>query len=391
MQYAQLFFIELLLQAGAYIGKPIVSSFAVELGAAVALAGFIAGLNSSLALLMRPTSGIIADVLSKKRLLVIAAALFAVSAFGCMMAKSALIVGIFYALQGFAFAFKSTTVVSLASLVVPKTSIGMAVGWLGLTNTLASATSPVVASWIEKNLGFSACFALAGLLFLAATTIAMRFREPESSKRTTKISSLNPSQLFDVKGMFYRPAILYSVVGGFVSVAHGTMVSHMVLMESMGAVEHASIYFVIYSLMALAARPLAGWASDRFGGAKIIPPMLIVAAMGTATLSISGSFASVFIAGFCMGVGQASVFSAVQAEAVRGAPDHEVGRAANTFFIGSDVAMGFSPFLGGLVLQVFGPSATFAYCSVSTCLALAVFLGVRAVTKNAAAVKEQAV
>ena len=82
------------------------------------------------------------------------------------------------------------------------------------------------------------------------------------------------------------------------------------------------------------------------------------------------SLPAVLVAAACMGVGQASAYSAIQAEAVRGVPACELGRASNTFYIGTDVGMGFGPMALGVVLQLAGVTAMFLAGSVLVLLAL---------------------
>ena len=78
-----------------------------------------------------------------------------------------------------------------------------------------------------------------------------------------------------------------------------------------------------------------------------------------------------------MGVGQGSAYSALQAEAVRGANVEELGRAANTFYIGPDVNMGMSPFVGGFIMQTGGVTAMYAVCFVLVFCTLLLFLAMR--------------
>lgn len=123
-KYVHVLLMETVMQMALYLTRPITASYAVSLGASVAAAGFVAGLLATAAVVVRPLSGSFSDLFSKKNLLVAAAALFAVSAFGCATATTTLMLGAWCAVQGFAFAFKSTLIISMASLVVPRESLG---------------------------------------------------------------------------------------------------------------------------------------------------------------------------------------------------------------------------------------------------------------------------
>ena len=56
-----------------------------------------------------------------------------------------------------------------------------------------------------------------------------------------------------------------------------------------------------------------------------------------------------------------------------------IGRAANTFYLGPDLCMGFGPVLGGFVLQAAGTAALFLFnaAAVLTGLGLLVVCGRR--------------
>ena len=97
----------------------------------LAVGGFVAGLVASAALAMRPFTGWIADKLSKTTLLVMAAALFSVAAFGCATVSSVFWIGVFRVVQGVAFAFRSAVVVSLVSVVVSQDHCGKGRGMGG--------------------------------------------------------------------------------------------------------------------------------------------------------------------------------------------------------------------------------------------------------------------
>ena len=73
IRFVQLVLIEALFQFGAYMTNPVVSGYAVALGATIAVGGVLAGLSASMALVARPLTGWLADRLAKKSFLLIAA------------------------------------------------------------------------------------------------------------------------------------------------------------------------------------------------------------------------------------------------------------------------------------------------------------------------------
>ena len=410
-RFAQLFCIELVLQFGLYLVRPIVANYSVELGASVTLAGFFSGLLATTALLMRPFSGRISDALSKKSLLVISSALFTVSAFGCSVFHSLLPIGLLISLQGFAFAFKSTVVVALARLVVPDDMVGRGVGWLGVAYTVSCALGPAAGSCVANAFGYSAAFAVSALLLSIGLVLSVLFREPQrdgvaavsdrarAGRRLAELASdkaesdclakdcccdeecekgvgvsVRKGAEKGLARIFYLPALPYTVVAGLLMATQGTAASFMLLIGDMRGIDGASLYFLVYSLATLGARPLAGRLSDEYGVRKVAVPMLFLAMVAPLALAFSSSMVGIVVAGICMGVGQGSAYSSIQAESVRGVPAGQLGRAANTFYIGPDLGMGMGPVAAGLILQLWGIAPAFAFCAALVGLSMVVLL-----------------
>ena len=384
-KFVQLLFIESMLQFGMYLTRPIISSYAISLGASMAVAGFLAGMLATAALAIRPISGTISDKLSKRSLLVVSCGLFAVSALGCALCCS-------IELLGFAFAFKSTIVISLASLVVPKARVGAGVGLLGLAYTVSCAIGPAVGTTIGKAFGYSAVFATSCALLSLGFVLALLFRVPHKRQalhmevsssqdaKNTAIEQVEKSLCENldtpraISKYLYLPALPLSIIAGFLMIAQGVTSSFILVVGEARGIEGASLYFLFYSLATLAARPLAGKASDAFGVGAVATPMMMIAGIGMIAAAFVDSLSGIAIAGVSMGVGQGSAYCAIQAESVRGVPESQLGRAANTFYIGPDLCMGLGPVAGGFILQVAGPTFMFLFNAIAVFTALLLFV-----------------
>ncbi len=378
-RFAQLFCIELVLQFGLYLVRPIVAGYSVSLGASMTLAGFFSGLLATTALLMRPFSGRVSDALSKKSLLVLSSALFAVSAFGCSVCRALLPIGLLISLQGFAFAFKSTVVVSMARLIVPQEMIGRGVGWLGVAYTVSCALGPAVGSYVSETAGYSGSFAVSAALLFVGFVLSIMFKEPKrkgsSGKSECAIAVTGETRLQRaLSSYFYMSALSLTVVAGLLMATQGTAASFMLLIGEMRGIQGASVYFLIYSLATLVARPVSGRMSDTYGVKAVAAPMLVLAAIAPVALALSNSIMGIIVAGVCMGLGQGSAYSAIQAESVRNVPQEQLGRAANTFYIGPDLGMGLGPVASGFILQSWGIAPAFLFCALLIVASLVILL-----------------
>lgn len=381
IRFVHLLLVEAVFQFATYLLNPVISSYVVLLGSSLAVGGFVAGLVASAALAMRPFTGWIADKLSKTTLLVLAAALFTVAAFGCAAVSSVFWIGVFRIVQGVAFAFRSAVVVSLASVVVAHDHVGRAVGWVGVVTTVSCAVAPTLAAFMGTTVGYHACFFVSGSLFFVGLVLAVLFKLPKDVRTHHRAAQEQAREAkgrvpagFRLRDFLYLPAIPYSVMAALSGVPHGINVSLMLSVGDARGIPGVSLYFTLYALAALASKPLAGRLCDTKGFHAVFVPVVLV---GVAVLVFMDSLVLAAVAGVLVGVGQGSAYSALQAEAVRGANVEELGRAANTFYIGPDINMGMSPFVGGFVMQTGGVTALYAVCFVLVFCTLLLFLAIR--------------
>ena len=356
--YIQLLALEICLQLGLYITRPVISSYAVVLGATLAAAGVLAGLSNGASLALRPFSGNLSDRFDKKTVLVASTAAFVVSSLGCALTQNLWLIGFFIILQGVAFAFKSALVIGLARMVVSKERTGSAIGWLSIAFTIASALGPTIGSAVGDSVGYSACFLISAVILGIGLALAITFRAPEESKaHNISLEKGKKRTAKDIlESMFYLPAVPCSLVDGLANAAQGTNVALIFLIATQEGIDGVALYFVIYAVTCAVSRPASGRLNDKYG-AIVVAPMFAMAIVGMVILVFTSSFIGVCISAALMGLGQAPIHSVMQAESVRTAKPEEIGRAANTSYVFPDVGMWLGPAIGGAVMGILGGRA----------------------------------
>ncbi len=378
-RFVSLISIEVLFMFAAYLTNPVVSGLALTLGASIAVGGILAGLPATMALVARPATGWLADRLNKKSFLLLSAVMSAVACFGCAFSPSVALVGAFRVLQGIAFAFKSAVVVSLVTLSVPSQYVGRAVGWTGLCQTVACALGPMLGAVIIGWAGYPASFFCAGLLFVVALGIIGCYREPAAAAGTSAAAaptgqSKAVHKKFSLRDLIYFPNIPVATMAGLSILPHGVAVTMLMTVGELRGIAGISIYFALYSLAAFVSKPTAGRLTDQRGTQFVLIPALVIEIAATVVLALMTSAATAALAGALMGIGQGSAYAALQADSMRGVASHELGRASNTFYIGTDIGMGFGPMAESVVLERFGVAAMFFVCSLLVALALGMVL-----------------
>lgn len=365
-RFVHLLSIEVVIQFATYMLNPIITGYAVSLGASLATAGFVAGVVATSALAMRPFAGFIADTLDRPILLVMSATLFMVAALGCALSTNVVLVAVFRIVQGVALACRTAVVTALATLSVDHSHVGAAVGWIGLGTTVSCAIAPSAAAFLGMFISYHACFFVAGGLYALGVVLALRFKRGFGGSRSM-VETLRRegggkrfSGGFKVKDFIYSPAIVYSAMAGLSGVPHSINTSLLLTVGDARGIVGIALYFTMYALAALASRPLAGSLSDREGLVFVAVPALLIELAGVAVLALMDSLAMAAVAGALIGVGQGSMYSSLQAEVARTADAEALGRASNTFYIGPDINMGLSPVVGGFVMQMWGVAAMYA-------------------------------
>ena len=232
VRFVHLLAIEGVFQFATYMLNPVITGYVVLLGASLAAGGFVAGLVATSSLAVRPFTGLVADRLSKTTLLVVAAALFTVAAFGCALSESVLWISVFRVVQGVAFAFRSAVVVSLVSVTVARDHVGRAVGWIGVVTMVSSAIAPSVASWVGSAASYHACFLVAGALFACGLALAVLFKLPKDVRARHREAACARrgdgrarARCVALRDFVYVPAVPYSVMAALSGAPHAINVS----------------------------------------------------------------------------------------------------------------------------------------------------------------------
>ena len=374
--------IDLIVIVGTFMVRPIVAAYAVELGATLAIAGVVSGMSWFIATILRPATGYFADRLNKKTSFLIATIASALSAFGCALSDSIVVVGIFTAVGGVAMSFQAIALTSLVALCVPRSRVGTGVGWMGIVMNVSMAIGPVAAANVAVLGGYRLSFAVGGILCTVGMIMLVFFKAPlgaEGIKGKTEhaqeqVGEGSRSRVADILSQAFHGPTVIIAIAAFLVVWSGNALSTLLFtVEGMGYLTHATIYYVLYAVLGMASRPLAGWLSDRVRSSIVAVPLILVGACGMIALVFGHDLTAVVVCGTCMGLGQASAISVVMAESVRGVDPEHLGRATNTYFMGVDISGALATWVGGILIQVGTPALMFGF-NAFTCVAAAILI-----------------
>jgi MFS family permease len=250
---------------------------------------------------------------------------------------------LFRVLHGAGLAICFTAVFTYVADIIPAPRLNEGLGMFGVTGLSGLAIGPILGELVIKHMGFQGFFwaatAMAALGLLAHLPISESIRSRSSEPVPSFFSVLRRRKILAV-------AIL-SAMFGFGLAASGGFVAPLASDRHLGPV---SIYYFCYSLSAVLTRFSGGRLADRIGERRLLPPGMVLAALGLMALMIPGGVWILVVAGFMSGGGHGFLFPCLNAIAVRGEPYHLRGKITGAFTGGMDAGA----FVGSIALGYVG-------------------------------------
>ena len=330
---------------------PLISKFALSLGAPLTLASTIASFMSLAALFFRPISGILSDRMNRKWIMIISTGIVTLS-IGCY-ASSTNIPTLFTArvLHGIAFSFMGVSNMALGSDFVPTSRMGEGLGYLGLGNILAYAVGPSLGLEVSEKFGYPAVFGLAAAL--AGISVVAMFlipNKPLTPQLKAEEASKKAERAFSLENFFAKDILLYVVILILFTSGNGLMNTYLAILGDERGISNVGLYFTAYSLVVLLVRPIAGKINDRFGLSAIMIPSFFLGATGMLCVAMARSTLPIVIAGALKAVSQGAAQPAIQAYSIRYLGKERAGVATSTCYIGQDLGNSIAPILGSFVV-----------------------------------------
>ena len=287
-------------------------------------------------------------------------------------------------IHGLGFGASANAIVTIASAILPKKRFGEAFGYFMLGTTIAVGLGPYISGFFYDNWGSIGSFSLAtsfaflGLLCIILLDIS-KYEIMHNSEIENGIME-EDEEAGEEKGSIRRvidkifeiPAIPVSLFTGLTSLGYVSILSfyrlYAVEVDLVGAF---SLFFIIYSIVLVASRPIAGRIQDNYGDRIICFTGIIAQAIGLFLVAWMPSALTVFICAVCAALGFGTLNSACTAIVTRDTLPNRRPYAISTFFIFCDGTMGFGPaLLGSFVSATSGYAPVYFISSFITLLAL---------------------
>ena len=344
-----------------------VASYSTDiLGSSLSFAGWIVGVYSFAALLMRPFAGFASDKLSKRNICVY-------TTFGIFAMYLLYIVvpnpGMLFVLRivhGMLFGINGTANLAMASEFIPKERMSEGLGYFGLGQILSQAFGPQVGKSLKDLVDYRGMFlsiAIGTLVGVVLVAIFFKAEKVEKKPEKTKIS---------IKDFIAVECIVYSLTGGMFSLTNGVVNSFLekFALNERGIASYA-LFFTVVAAVMFVIRTFIGRFFDRISLMLVVVASLIVTAAGMVLIGRSFSLAPLLIAAAMKAFGQGSGQISLQSACIKQVSPAKVGIATSTYYIGADVGNTLGPILGGEVADA--TSFEMMYYATAVLMILAMF------------------
>ncbi|MGG1630377.1 MFS transporter [Rossellomorea sp. NRS-1567] len=321
------------------------------------------------AIIVRPFSGKIIELLGKKKTLIISVMMFGISSFIYFWVNDFYLLMALRFFHGIWFSIGSTVMVAIAADMIPPQRKGEGLGYFAMSMNLAVVVGPFLSLALIRWIPYTSLFM--GLAWVIVIGFLCSFGIQVTEDDVVKE---DVSKRLTLKDLMEVKAIPIALVGFLTSFAYSGIMSFIsVYAKSVGLFESVSLFFVVFAAAMLLSRPYTGRLYDRSGPNSVIYPSLIIFAIGLILLSVTHSVLLLLVAGTLIGLGYGALLPSFQTMSIVAAPKRRTGHATATFFIFYDLGIAVGSFVLGVVLSQFGFSALYLICSGVIIITIAVY------------------
>lgn len=351
--------------AGFQMTLPTLPLFVNKLGGSDQLIGFVVGIFTLSALLIRPWSGHMLESVGRRFVYLIGLFIFVLSVGSYAFTGSLAILFLMRIVQGLGWGMSTTAVGTIATDLIPPKRRGEGMGYFGLAGNLAMAFGPALGLFLIPFMDFSGLFIIAAGGGLAAFLIAAIIQYKPTEKVVEKRKKWD---------LFEKTALMPSVLLFFITMVFGGIATFLPLYAEKLNIDGIELYFVLFAFSLMLVRSFAGRIYDKKGHRAVFLPGAILVFLAMIDLSLLANEFMLLSAAVLFGVGFGSILPALQAWAVQEAPLNRKGMANATFFSFFDLGVGLGAILFGLIASRLSYSDIYLASATSVGVAMIIYI-----------------
>jgi len=334
--------------------------FFEQFGATKSRIGWIMGIHSLTAIVIRPLFGRLIDVKGRKRIsLAGIASLILIIPFFHFIQDAGALPLVLRALTGLGWGVSVMATMTICSDLAPVNRLAQSMGIIGVAGLFSVALGPLIGEEIVNRFGFGGIFN-ASFLFLIISFLCML-----ATKETISLNngSFIPSSKFKL-----NVSVFALILAASLPIAHGavrgSVVYFIALFGKSISFNRIGPFFVAFSAAAILTRLLMGGLSDKYGRKRILLPSVCLISLNLIVISQVQSFWLFVLTGFIGGLGQGLIFPALSTYTIEIIGRQNKGLAIGLYQTFFDVGMGFGSAFFGWISDIGGYRHMFLSASI---------------------------
>lgn len=325
------------------------------LGGGSVAVGITIGTFSLAAVLLRPFTGRLGDTRGRRVLIVVGAALVALSLFGYIISTSLLLLNVLRLLSGAGEAMFYVGTASAINDLAPDERRGEALSYFSLSLFAGIGLGPVLGESVLDAVGFDSAWLVAAALSMAAAAVGWFVPEtrPDATGDDGFRKLVHPAALLP-------GTVMAASIWGLAMFT--TFIPLYVFAIGMSG---SRFLFALHSGTVFAVRLFGARLPDRLGASTAATGALTCSALGFVAMGLWRSPAGLVIGTIVWSLGHSLAFPALMSMAVKGAPASERGAVIGTFTAFFDLAFGVGAVAAGGIVAATGYRGGFFTASIA--------------------------
>jgi MFS family permease len=363
--YTCIFTANSLMFLGIQMVNTLVAKYADALGASPAIVGVVSSLFALTALMLKIVSGPAIDAFSRKKILIAAISVIAISFVGFSVSGNVQMLFVFRLLQGCGQAFTATCCLAIVADALPSDKFGVGIGTFTLAQAACQAIGPIAGLTLAQNFGYRVAFAAAAACTLCAVFAAACVKVPARTRTKFHITS---------DSIIAKEAILPAALLLLLQITFCNINAFLVLFADERGVGNIGYFFTVYAVSMMFAPRLTGRLADRLGTAKAVLPAMGCLAVSFLIISLADTLPVFLLAAVVSAFGYGAAQPAVQALCMKCVPQNRRGAASSTSYIGQDLGNLAGPIAAGAIADWYGYVVMWRFMIIPVGIAAAVTL-----------------
>jgi MFS transporter, DHA1 family, multidrug resistance protein len=363
--FAAIVFASLLSRLGYQMARsPVLPAFAAGLGALPEFIGVIVAASTVTGVFFKLPSGVLSDVLGRKRMMVLGALFFAIPPFLYPFVDNPWSLLALRFVHGFATAiFSPVAAAYVASLA--ETGRGARLGWFSSGNDIGATAGPLIGGFVLYfTASYVVTYLLVGAIGVLTLLVALRLPEVDRSpepQRTTMASRAAEFRAGLAEVIATPPIFVAAGVEAVMYLGYGAFLGFLPIYAKTVGLNDAEIAIVLGSQLATAmiAKPIGGRLSDRLGRKPVIVIGLLLCATALPLIFRSEELPTFVVVAPLLGLGIAAVTPVTNALIADLASARRLGAAMGVFGTIWDIGEAAGPIIAGFLIVSLGYASTF--------------------------------